>query len=323
MATEIRSQSDPIANLAVNPQEFDFFQAVRLLQHSGIKPHFCNDNTLHFAVNSITKVETINDQVTLCLSFMGLTGSQGVLPEHFTELLLQRFEQKDTTLADFLDIFNHRVLTLFYEVWQRHQLTLSRQTTRAEALELLYALSGHPKALQGHPALSQDNQIHYAGLLASQVRSSAGLRAILQDHFELPIVIESYIGEWLAISAEQSTRLQGRDAYNRLGMDTILGRRVWHVQNRYRVQVGPLNYLQFQRLLPNGDWLQAMEKIIEFYVGIEFRFDCSLMLPSQEIPSCELRQTAALQLGWNTWLKARHPSGIVTVTPRKSPFQFH
>ena len=39
----------------------------------------------------------------MTVAFMGLTGPLGVLPRHYTELLLARIRGKDFSLRDFLD----------------------------------------------------------------------------------------------------------------------------------------------------------------------------------------------------------------------------
>ena len=83
---------------------------------------FQGDKTLDFCpVESTEKQLSVNNKQALEVSFFGLFGSQGILPQHYTELMLSRLKQKDTSLVDFLDLFNHRLSSLFYRAWEKHQ----------------------------------------------------------------------------------------------------------------------------------------------------------------------------------------------------------
>ena len=60
----------------------------------------------------------------MTVAFMGLTGPQGVLPRYYTELMLERLQAKDQTLRDFFDVFNHRMISLFFRAWEKHHCTV-------------------------------------------------------------------------------------------------------------------------------------------------------------------------------------------------------
>src|SRR6185369_4661416 len=126
--------------------QFDFFQAVRLLeiiytgdQHGsmvsherlsapgqGSDPtkeivHFRSAVKLDFPSSDIEDVQRTKDQpfqhrkkaspaaTEMTVNFLGLAGSLGALDIPSTELVLQRASHNDKALGDFLDIFNHRL----------------------------------------------------------------------------------------------------------------------------------------------------------------------------------------------------------------------
>src|SRR4051812_29925866 len=102
----------PLARLFAEPGRFDFFQAVRLLErgtraavggdaapereavHFGVQP------ALRFPAGPVAKVFTPgpDDPPEMWVTFGGLTGPDGILPQHYTALLLARQRLKDTTL---------------------------------------------------------------------------------------------------------------------------------------------------------------------------------------------------------------------------------
>src|SRR5262249_6129600 len=66
----------------------------------------------------------------LVVTFLGLTGASGVLPYHYTALLLRRVRLKDQALGDFLDLFHHRLLSLFYRAWEKYRLPFAYEWSR-------------------------------------------------------------------------------------------------------------------------------------------------------------------------------------------------
>lgn len=56
---------------------------------------------------------------TVRITFMGLYGVESPLPTHYIDDITQRREGYEAT-ADFLDIFNHRLIAQYYRIWRKY-----------------------------------------------------------------------------------------------------------------------------------------------------------------------------------------------------------
>jgi len=161
MDTRDRAPLDALtaAVLAQAPR-FDFFQAVRLLElarpettalGTGADPsaealRLRSKVGLHFSPGDVVR-GGVNDgygRAVLEVAFMGLAGADGPLPVPYCELVLDnaRPDAGDDTFdaaqlhqngggddaRDFLDIFNHRLISFLYRIRKKHSLALGATT---------------------------------------------------------------------------------------------------------------------------------------------------------------------------------------------------
>jgi type VI secretion system protein ImpH len=317
---------------------FEFFQAVRLLERAfperppvGRDAHPADEvvrfrarNSLTFppsSIHELTRSETAGP-ATMVVAFMGLTGPSGVLPRHYTELVLERERRRDPALAEFFDVFNHRVISLFYRAWQKYRVAIAHeQATRTGAGEdpFTQSLFAHfgmaTPGLGGRLEVADQTFLFYAGLLAQQPRSATALQGMLADYFAVPVEVGQFAGEWLPLTEENRSclgqaGLPGRDdrgANNRLGQTAVLGRRFWDQQAGFRLRLGPLGFELFSELLPSGHQSRVLNQLARFFVGQALDFDIQLVLRADEVPACRLgdRGPRAPRLGWSTWLSAQ------------------
>jgi type VI secretion system protein ImpH len=224
---------------------------------------------------------------------------------------------KDFALRDFLDLFNHRITSLFYRAWQKYRFPFTYEQSYWSSTEepedvltrCLYCLLGlGTDGLRGRLAFDDEALLFYAGHFAHYPRSAPSLERLLADYFELPLQVRQFHGQWLYLSEESQSSLpcghwpEGLNA--QLGRDVIVGQRVWDVEGKFRVRVGPLGYAGFRRLMPSGDVLQALSQMIRTYAGPQFDFDTQVVLKATEVPCCRLGGDGGdpSRLGWNTWI---------------------
>ena len=156
-------------------------------------------------------------------------------------------------------------------------------------------------------------KLHYAGRLAPGVKNAEGLRAIIESFFGVSARIEEFVGGWLDLPDRYWCRLGGSSESCRLGVNTVVGSRVWESQGRFRVVLGPMGLSEYERLLPGGDSQKRLEAWVRNYVGYEFEFQVQLILREDAVPKVQLGKTG--RLGWTTWMSrgrlGRDPSDLV------------
>lgn len=311
--------------LFAEPYRFDFFQAVRLLErmYSLRRPvghaaepvsevvRFRTPVTLTFPaseVHALTPEEKDTDDPAppkMTVAFMGLTGPMGVLPHAYTELLIERLRNKDRTLHEFLDLFNHRVISMFYRAWEKYRFPVAFERGLEDRFtEFLFDIVGlGTRGLRHRFSFPDQGLLSYGGLIANKPHSASAMAGILSDYFGTPVAMEQFKGQWLKLEPESYSML-GR-ANHQLGHSTLTGTRVWDTQSKFRVRFGPIRFEQFIALLPNGSAFKPASELTHFLAGQEFDFDLQLILQKAEVPACKLSRTAKPMLGWTTWLKTK------------------
>ncbi len=240
------------------------------------------------------------------VNFMGLTGPLGTLPSHYTELLMERARYKDTAYWEFLDIFNHRLISLFYRAWEKYRFHVAYERGEQDHFSehLLDVIGLGTRGLSGRLGLPDEALLFYGGLIAQRPRSASAIAAILGDHFGVSVRVEQFTWQWLALDEGSLTRLGA--ANNRLGVDTIAGTRIEDNQAKFRLRLGALKFAEFRRFLPGQPALGVLIKICRWLVGLEFDFDAELQLRAAEVPECRLSSDEmSPQLGWTSWLKTK------------------
>jgi len=195
----------PIAEtLDREPYLFEFFQAVRLLMRMEpgreVVGRFTNpaDEVVRFGAHAPVAFPASQIQelerppkgpVRMRVNFMGLTGPSGVLPLMYSMMVIDRLRSRDRTMSDFFDVFNHRMISLFYQAWEKYRFTIPYERGERDPFShhLLALLGLGAPGLQDRQAVTDDALLFYAGLLSSHARSATALRQVLADYFRVPV----------------------------------------------------------------------------------------------------------------------------------------
>ncbi|HML18786.1 MAG TPA: type VI secretion system baseplate subunit TssG [Bryobacteraceae bacterium] len=311
--------------LRTHPWNFEFFQAVRLLErlHRDLAPvgHFSvpSSEAVRFRAHASTvfpasEIQSLRDsegaQADMEVNFMGLFGPQGVLPLYYTEMIAERARVRDTALIDFLNIFNHRMISLFYRAWEKYRflITYERGGRDQVGRRLLDFIGLGTPGLQDRQQVPDDALIYYSGLLSQQPRCAANLESLIADYFDAPVEVEQFVGAWYKL--DESTQFcmdDGADVSEQLGVGAVVGDEVWDTQGRVRLRIGPLRMSRYLDFLPSGSAYRPLRAIAQFYAEGEIDFEVQLILDRRDVPVCELgaEGETAPRLGWLTWAKTK------------------
>ncbi len=311
-----------IEKLPTKASAFDFYHAVRLIQSRNAHLPRIGDSLLvrddpvrfrqrpflTFVPSAIESFELgkADRADRMYVHFSGLFGPQGPLPLWMSEYAQDRERRhNDSTLTDFLNIFHHRFLSLFWKAWASGQKTVDIDRD-AEGKFSQYFGSvvglGTP-SLRNRDAIADDSKWFFSGRLAPEMHNAEGLAAILQDYFGVRTRINTFVGHWLRLPEDAVCRLGEDRETGVLGLTAFSGSRVWDTQLRIEVELGVMGLDAFLRLLPSGNSFVRLRDWVLNYAGFEYLWSVRLILDKTEVPSSRLGQFG--QLGWSTWLKSK------------------
>jgi type VI secretion system protein ImpH len=309
------------------PYSFRFFQMVRLLGrlYPERKPvgifatpsdelvRFSAMPSLTFPASEIQSYAPQDEEPgRLDVNFMGLNVVNGPMPRSYTAALLERKRAKDRASLEFFDIFNHRIISLFYRAWKRYRFFIAYEMTGQgddEITQRLYDVVGlGTPGLRNRMAIPDEAAIYYAGIVGNQIRSAEGLKQVLGHYFGVPVEIRQFTGGWERLPDAQQTFLRESASFSEsLGVGTVVGDEVWNQQGAMTVRLGPMRLEQYRQFLPGARGQMELESWLAFYSRREFDFVVQLVLDREEVPHTVLlneRENSA-RLGYESWLKVK------------------
>ncbi|HYH10583.1 MAG TPA: type VI secretion system baseplate subunit TssG [Thermoanaerobaculia bacterium] len=309
---------------------FSFLQAVRLLEQmyvhearnrpaEGVSPQqelvlFRQALRLDFP---ITDVEHFTERIApdephqMTVNVMGLGGSTGPLPHHVTEQLLARSTRGDRAGRDFLDVFNHRLISLLYRARKKYRPQVDpRGPAHSRVANVLFALLGlGTRHLRGRLGIPDRALLAYAGYFVTSHRPAVGLERIVEHCFDVPAKIKPFVGKWQKIEEDDRTHIGLTGRNQRLGRDTVLGSRYFDQAASFELQLGPMSPMKLVTFLRGGQAFRPLVSLVRFYAREELDFSFRLIVRKKDISKSELTRPRRHRLGWTAWLKTRESDG--------------
>jgi type VI secretion system protein ImpH len=269
---------------------------------------FCQEPFLGFAPATLQRFvgQKKSAKARLMVNFIGLLGPQGPMPLHITDYVHDReLNHDDATLARFLDIFNHRMISLFYRAWACNRQTISHDRPQEDRFSIyigsLIGIGG--ESFHNRDEVPDLAKLHFSGHLASQTRHAEGLRAILENYFGIQTSIQEFVGQWIVFPDMYRCRLGRSEDTATIGQNAVVGSRVWDCQQKFKILMGPMGLTDYERMLPGGKSFAGLKAWVRNYVGDQLGWELQLILKAEEVPPVRLGQSG--RLGWTAWLKSR------------------
>jgi type VI secretion system protein ImpH len=310
-----------IRALEQEPGLFSFFQAVRLLEQAqpeaapvgGLGPpareavRLRPSSSLAFPAASVTECSPRpagGPRHLLTTTVLGLYGASGPLPAFYSEEILQREIGDEDPVRLFLDLLNHRLLSLLYRAWAKYRWAFCFEAGARDPISghVLGLLGLGSEALRATVDLPPARLLRYAGVVTQRPRSAASIAGALTDWFAgVPVRIEQCVLRWVALDRGQRSRL-GR-ANVTLGEDALLGERVRDRAGKCRVVLGPLDLEGYLAFLPSGPHSSPLGALLRLLLPDPLDAEVRLVLAAASVPGLRLSAgPAAARLGWTSWL---------------------
>ncbi|MCA9645782.1 MAG: type VI secretion system baseplate subunit TssG [Polyangiaceae bacterium] len=320
-----------IERLVQEAPGFSFFQAVQLLHRVSPNLKAVGDvgppekEVLRFRVNPELKfaagdIEDItapkegvqHRQFELTANFMGLVGASSPLCFKYTEEVIAAELDDNFTLRGFYDIFHHRLLSLFFRAWKKYRLSAGFRTDGSDPFtrRALAFVGVDPGAPLGSDALPPRLLLTLAPILAQRTRSSRTLEIALRRLLPgVTVGVEPFVERQVRIPFDQRVKLGVKNTS--LDSDFTIGERVLDRAGRFRVKVGPVDYEDFEALMPGGENYPLLRQVVHQFTRGVLEPELEVTLATDQSPRFQLGNSRGALLGTTTQL----------VTKREKPMK--
>ncbi|QDT03966.1 hypothetical protein K227x_23520 [Rubripirellula lacrimiformis] len=310
--------------------QLDFFQAIRRIEGlSESLPRIGHarqadqeavrirqTTALDFAPSTIDRIDSRADgRALLSQRFFGLLGPGGPMPLHMTETVRNETRhQSDPALEAFLNLFHHRMATLFYRAWSSSRGAVQRDRPDQDRFASYVGAISGGMPLPGQAPESTD-RLFFSGRFSTSHRNAEGLAAVVSATIHADAKVKTFQLRNLRLESEDLTLLtcsataQGRGG--RLGRSVVLGRSVPDRRSMIDLDIGPIAFDLFQTLLPGGSGHRELSRLIRSYVDPGLDCRVRLILDRCTIPRMSLGRTGSAghigSLGRSAWIHSRQP----------------
>ncbi|MCP3723237.1 type VI secretion system baseplate subunit TssG [Paraburkholderia sp. CNPSo 3272] len=234
-------------------------------------------------------------------TFLGLYGVDAAMPPHLIDDIVLRKEGYEKVTA-FLDIFNHRIVTLLYRAWLKYHYPVNfRPGGTDEISKYLLSLAGMGIGdPAGKSGLAPSRLLALVGLFMQRTRPAEGVKSVVSHLLDgASVTVREFYPQWTPAGQQQglTARPRGRRAngppVSGLGDGHVLGSRVLDRSHAILVTIRPLDTAQVHALLPGAVVHEDLMRLVGLYLGDKADAVLRMEIPSSSAPILSLTGGAA------------------------------
>ncbi|WP_428945860.1 type VI secretion system baseplate subunit TssG [Pantoea sp. FN060301] len=233
---------------------------------------------------------------TVRVTFMGLYGVESPLPTHYIDDITQRREGYEAT-ADFLDIFNHRLIAQYYRIWRKYSYPATfKAGGKDRTSQYLLGLAGLGiKGCAENIATPASRFLAILPVMLLPGRTAEGMtslvsllapgtRAQVWHHDRRRILLKKP----LAISVRQPVSLKGRP---------VMGAYATDVNSQVLMRLTTTDPQEVEGWLPGGGLHTDLMALLHVYLGARLDVRLQLCVGRSLLPDAQMRTVPGLSGG--------------------------
>lgn len=322
METPQRSQVSCLDLLQGQAEEFNFYQAIRVLEcvvreEEGIPQiRYKAVNEQAFMPNFIANLRAEEHVTEVKVNGYALTGQQGPLPAVYNDLLLEQKSRGNKGPEAFLDLFNNRFLHMLFDIKKKLDPMLFNDISiNSEMFNILESLTGLTTFdLFKRLPITQEKLLTFSALLIGNRQNYSSLKQIIECMFDCKVEIEPCKGSWRKLPENWQTRLGKDNAI--LGSGVGLGKKHWDNQAKIGLLLTLNNIDQCRQLMPKGNLHEVLKSMLAYLTDGRYEIDVRLQLNWECLPKSQLSPKSSMFLGQSSWLKSDGQKGKTLNLPK-------
>jgi type VI secretion system protein ImpH len=300
--------------LQAEPDRFDFYELVRLLEHAlGAdvgeidrtalpgRVAFGHSPDLGFPASDVASLKVEQGAARVVTTFLGLLGTASPLTPEWTEQVLH--DDDEGALGAFYDVFHHRAVSMLFAAWKVHALEggfdLGGDDALSKRLRSLAGVDGWADA--GDEPLSPMAAVgltdHQRG--QPQTIDLPSAEALLRRlHPDWDVRLKAGVERFVPFSSSERATLGV--ARCRLGEDLVYGDGCTEAESSVRLLVGPVDGQTYESLMPGGRHYAGLERLTRQIFAGAVDIELEVEVRPADAPTCVLGRRAGGRLGIDT-----------------------